>query len=105
MEFILFIADNSSNPSQEYSKLDIEYDFDDEVYRKYGDHEFGKIKFAIDDFDFINKCSYFDYQRNKVFLRKNQFYRKNIYHSKKRKAPHYSINKDIKIHIVKNITK
>ena len=31
-------------------------------------YKFGKIDFCVPEFDYINKCSYFDYQRNKISL-------------------------------------
>jgi predicted RecB family nuclease len=34
--------------------------------------ELGKAKFFFPEFDYINKCAYFDYQREKVFLRTNE---------------------------------
>jgi len=32
-------------------------------------HRFQHNKFIFEDFDFINKCAYFDYQREKVYFR------------------------------------
>jgi hypothetical protein len=31
-------------------------------------YKFGKIDFCVPEFDYINKCAYFDYQRNKISL-------------------------------------
>ncbi len=33
-----------------------------------GTYKFGKIDFCVPEFDYINKCAYFDYQRNKISL-------------------------------------
>ena len=33
--------------------------------------EWGRADFVIPDFAFINNCAYFDYQRNKVYIRTN----------------------------------
>jgi hypothetical protein len=41
----------------------------DEVGRQASHGEFCTARFAIQDFDHINQCAYFDYQREKVFLR------------------------------------
>jgi hypothetical protein len=41
----------------------------DEALRS--NHEWGKKKFAIPEFEVITKCAYFDYQRSKVFVRTN----------------------------------
>ena len=32
-------------------------------------HRFGKIAFVFPELDFVNKCAYFDYQREKVYVR------------------------------------
>jgi len=32
-------------------------------------HKFGKAEFCLRDFEFVNRCAYFDYQRDKVFVR------------------------------------
>jgi predicted RecB family nuclease len=42
---------------------------DDEALRS--KHEWGKKEFAFPEFEAISKCSYFDYQRSKVFIRTN----------------------------------
>ena len=35
----------------------------------YGRCKFGKAEFVVPEFDFINNCAYFDYQRERVFIR------------------------------------
>ena len=32
-------------------------------------HQFGKQEFCLPDFELVNQCAYFDYQRNKVYVR------------------------------------
>jgi hypothetical protein len=32
-------------------------------------HQFGKKEFCLPDFGFVNQCAYFDYQRDKVYVR------------------------------------
>src|SRR5262249_27418131 len=34
-------------------------------------HRFGKKESTLPGFDFVNRCAYFDYQRDKVFVRTN----------------------------------
>ncbi len=36
------------------------------------DYRFKKQRFFHEDFEYINKCSYFDYQREKIFIRTNK---------------------------------
>ena len=38
--------------------------------------DYGKHKFALPDLEIINNAAYFDYQREKVFLRTNDAIRK-----------------------------
>jgi predicted RecB family nuclease len=41
-----------------------------ELQRNVGrSHRFGKISFVFPELDFVNKCAYFDYQREKVYVR------------------------------------
>jgi DNA-directed RNA polymerase subunit RPC12/RpoP len=32
-------------------------------------HKFGKAEFCLPDFEFVNRCAYFDYQRERAYLR------------------------------------
>ncbi len=58
---------------------------------------FKKKKFFQNDFDYINKCSYFDYQREKVFVRTNKSL-KRIQVREKKLAKHVNrINKSVLI--------
>ncbi|MCD4818502.1 MAG: TM0106 family RecB-like putative nuclease [Candidatus Cloacimonetes bacterium] len=58
--------------------------------------KWGKQKFQLKDFDKINKCAYFDYQRNKIYLRTNKNIKKAIQGIKKQKKNKNKINKIIK---------
>lgn len=58
--------------------------------------KWGTVKFSIPEFNLINKCAYFDYQRDKIFIRTNKNfkrYKKRI----ERKYLYTKINKHIKI--------
>ncbi|MEM9214486.1 MAG: TM0106 family RecB-like putative nuclease [Cyanobacteria bacterium P01_F01_bin.150] len=57
-------------------------------------HVFGKKKCIFSNFNLINKYAYFDYQRDKVFIRTNKQLKKNISNTKKKKL---KANKLIKI--------
>jgi len=39
---------------------------------------FGHINFAHPEFEFINNCAYFDYQRQRVFVRTNKTLKKHL---------------------------
>lgn len=44
----------------------------DDIGRSLNRREFGDAQFAIEDFDHVNRCAYFDYQREKVFVRSSR---------------------------------
>ncbi len=48
----------------------------DEVGRPSIRREFCRVKFTLQDFDYVNSCAYFDYQRDKVFLRTSKVVKK-----------------------------
>src|SRR5215472_4568756 len=58
----------------------------------------GRAQFFYPDFDYINKCAYFDYQREKVFIRTSKTIRKaSIQARKMRKSTRLKANKTIEI--------
>jgi len=71
------VATNPSSPVVEWA---------DEVGRHASRREFCTAKFAIQDFDHINQCAYFDYQREKVFLRTSRAVRRAYSRLRKRQA-------------------
>ena len=46
---------------------------------------FGKAEFIVPEFEFANRCAFFDYQRDRVFVRTNDSLRRSL-SRKKRKA-------------------
>jgi predicted RecB family nuclease len=54
-------------------------------------HQWCRPKFALQDFDHINRCAYFDYQRDKVFVRTSKAIRwaclRQCKHKKRAKLP------------------
>jgi predicted RecB family nuclease len=48
--------------------------------------EYCEAKFTIQDFDHANSCAYFDYQREKIFLRTSKAVRKACLNRRKRRA-------------------
>jgi predicted RecB family nuclease len=49
------------------------------------DQRWCRPKFALQDFDHVNRCSYFDYQRDKVFVRTSKAVRRACLSQRKRK--------------------
>jgi hypothetical protein len=58
-------------------------------------HKWGKPRFEIEELDVINKCSYFDYQRSKVYLRTNKAIRTALGRENKAKARINAVDKQI----------
>jgi predicted RecB family nuclease len=56
----------------------------DDIVRSSHQREFCQAKFVLQDFDHVNECAYFDYQREKVFLRTSKAVRQAcVQHRKK----------------------
>lgn len=53
--------------------------------------------FTIPEFDYINKCAYFDYQRAKVYWRTDDNLKKSLKRKKKQARRHQRVNKVIRI--------
>lgn len=88
-----FISEISLNDEKEANKdSDIVYtdDLKDDSRCKWGEADF-----TLKDFDYINKCAYFDYQREKVFFRTNKNLRKAKRHRGFQEKRSYKINKRI----------
>lgn len=54
--------------------------------------KFGKVDFVSSDLNYINQCAYFDYQRNKVFVRTNKTLRKIKSIQKRRRNRSHRVN-------------
>ncbi len=48
----------------------------DEVASQSCPQDWGRKDFALPEFDYISKCAYFDYQRDKVYLRTSKAIRR-----------------------------
>jgi predicted RecB family nuclease len=57
-----------SDPSREYSRVPPVMRVQ-ELDKLADTRTWGKVAFVHDDFEFVNNCAYFDYQRQRVFLR------------------------------------
>jgi predicted RecB family nuclease len=56
--------------------------------------EFCRATFAVQDFDHVNRCAYFDYQREKVFVRTSEAVRRACLNfGERRKAPKLPVNR------------
>jgi hypothetical protein len=59
--------------------------------------EYGKASFVLSDFEHINECAYFDYQREKVFFRTNKGVRKGKTRRKRGRSRQARINRTIEV--------
>ena len=48
-------------------------------------HQWGRPRFVLQDFDHVNRCAYFDYQRDKVFIRTSAAVRQACLRQRRRK--------------------
>ena len=69
--------------------------FTDTLKKEIGGRSYGNMKFYFDELDYINKVAYFDYQREKIFIRTNDSI-KTIQKKKERKKKSKS-NKHLKV--------
>ena len=60
-------------------------------------YNFGDTNYLVPEFDFINKCAYFDYQRNKIYVKTDKNIKKAIEKKKKRTKFVNKIDKIINI--------
>ena len=68
----------------------------DEVVAPSSRREWCHIKFTLDDFEHVNRCAYFDYQREKVFLRTSKPVRRACLHRRnRRKQPKLPVNREV----------
>lgn len=58
--------------------------------------EWCRARFAMEDLDHVNRCAYFDYQREKVYLRTSEAVRRACRnHRKRRKPPKLPVNREV----------
>ena len=70
----------------------------DEVTASSSRREWGRATFALEDFDHVNRCAWFDYQREKVYLRTSKAIRRACRcRRKRRKRAKLPVNRQIEI--------
>jgi predicted RecB family nuclease len=70
----------------------------DEVTAPSSRREWCRPKFAVPDLEHVNRCAYFDYQREKVYLRTSKAVRRACMRSRKRgKRAKLPVNKEVEI--------
>ena len=70
----------------------------DEVVIHSSRREWCRAKFAMEDLDHINRCAYFDYQREKVCLRTSKAVRRAcLKDRKRRRAPKLPVDREVEI--------
>ena len=101
-EFISFAVRDTETRNTEFASIEITSEYYNEMSQKYGGRKFGLAnRFALDDFDFINKRAYFDYQRNKVYIRSEKRLARIKKQSKEGVKLKRKINQEINIEVSK----
>jgi predicted RecB family nuclease len=67
----------------------------DNVAAPSGRREWCRAKFALEDFTIINRCAYFDYQRERVFVRTSEAIRVACLPGRGRKKPKPRVNREV----------
>jgi predicted RecB family nuclease len=82
-------SDNTAGPTIAWT---------DEVVAPLSRKEWCRQNFAIQEFDHVNRCAYFDYQREKVFLRTSEVVRRAcLRQDKRKKQAKLPVNMEIEI--------
>jgi hypothetical protein len=98
---IIKIITNQSNSEEISLKIDGNYSaiaFVKDIEKLIDYHKWGSVNFVDPDYEFINNCAYFDYQRERVYVRTS----KTILKSKKQKiqSPNRSLKASDQIVII-----
>jgi len=62
--------------------------------------KYGRVQFAIPDYEYINQCAYADYQRDKILIRTSPHLKRSMMQSKKKRKKH-KINRRITVRCTK----
>jgi predicted RecB family nuclease len=68
-EFIVAIKNRVAQEEAEFVRRENLVFTNELMPTSYGKHRFGKADFCLPDLEFVNKCAYFDYQRNRAYIR------------------------------------
>jgi predicted RecB family nuclease len=70
----------------------------DEIATTSARREWCRVKFAVPDFDYVNRCAWFDYQREKVYLRTSKGVREACRHHRMRsKRVRLPVSREVEI--------
>ena len=71
VNFLKVIGDSEFKNSIEQNVISKDI-LDQKILINNGVHHFGQPNFVLENFSYINKCAYFDYQKNKIYLKSNK---------------------------------
>jgi len=79
-EFLYTICSEQSSPAQPKSWAHEGYQLSrvEEIEAQWNRREWRKAEFSVPDFEFINERAYFDYQRDRVFIRTSKSLKRSI---------------------------
>ena len=96
-EFLQLVSSYSGSLTEQFPSVDVTENFDDQISQRYGGHKFDNPNFAIDNFDYINKCSYYEYQRSKIYLKTDEILKKTKSNTEERKKFNKKPNIEVNI--------
>ncbi len=68
-----------------------------DIARSANERQWANIKFFHPDYQYINNCAYFDYQRERVYVRTNELLKKRLRERKKASRPKLRVTKHLNI--------
>jgi hypothetical protein len=72
-DFIFSIGtENKQEAADVTSTKELHVSYVHDIRPTFSHPDWQKVKFATEDLDYVNRCSYFDYQREKIFVRTNK---------------------------------
>lgn len=94
-DFIFQLNSEKSKDENNFPQANYRESLDEIISLSYGGYMFKKTKFALKEFDYINQCAYFDYQRDKIYIRTDEFLKKNFEKKRRYNKPSHKVNKEI----------
>lgn len=96
--FLFAISDRNLLREDIFPNANVTDNFEPQIFARYGNRNFGKPRFFLENFDYINKCAYFDYQKSKIQIKSKKSVKKSPPALKKIRKTGYKVNKEIDIH-------
>ncbi len=97
IDFLQLVSSSSDSLTEQFPSVEVTENFDSQIRDRFGGYKFDDPNFIIENFDYINKCSYFDYQRSKIYLKTDKTLRKSKSNTERRKKFNKKPNTEVNI--------